>query len=126
MEETLIQTLKSYDYRYNRYKIDYSVVMWHCPINVDLNELAKSIRTTDHFICLDDHTCAIVFDYTTPESSIQALNHLLEYYKCTYSSIPVYSSVLSASQFENVETLVPQLVNQLDQSIENSPLSSSS
>lgn len=122
MEEKLIQTLKSFDYRYHRYQVDYSVAMWHCPVNIDTEELAKSIRKTDQFVCLDDRTYAVIFDYTTPESSIQALNNLLEHYKCTYSVEPLCTSALCASQFESVTQLVPQLLEQLDQSMENHPL----
>lgn len=126
MKKKLIQTLKNFDYRYNRYKVDYSVTMWHCPANVDFSTLTHCIRKTDQLVCLDARTYAVIFDYSTPESNIQALNHLLEHYKCTYSSNPICSAVFSASQFESLHEMVPQLLHQLDQSIEKSPFAISS
>lgn len=117
MEEKLIKTLKSYDYRYHRYQVDYSVAMWHCPTNINTDELTKLIRKTDQLVCLDDCTYAVVFDYTTPESSIQALNNLLEHYKCTYLLEPFSTTVLCASQFESVTEMVPQLLEVLNQSM---------
>lgn len=122
MEEQLTQTLKSFDYRLNRYQIHYSVAMWHCPKEIDINVLSKCIRTTDRLICLNDHNYAIVFDYTNPESGIQAANNLLEQFKSTYSSVPLFCTLANSSQYESINTMIPELLTRLNETIENNQM----
>ncbi|MBV5321198.1 MAG: hypothetical protein JZU62_05900 [Sulfuricurvum sp.] len=126
MVEKLTQTLKNFDYRLNRYQIHYSVAMWHCPEEIDISILSKCIRTTDRLICLNEYNYAIVFDYTNPESGLHAANNLLKHFKSTYSSVPLFCSIVNSSQYESVSSMIPELFTQLNKSIENNQMAISS
>lgn len=118
MEEKLTQTLKSYDYRLKRYDISYSVVMMRCPTDIDIDSISHCIRKTDRIVCLQNHTYAIVFDYTNSETGVQAANNFLESCKCTLSLEPISTTIINASQFESIETMIPTLLTQLHESTE--------
>lgn len=122
MEEKLLQTLKSFDYRQNRYQIDYSVAIWHSPEEIDFHLLSNSIRTTDRLVCLDKHHCVIIFEYTDPNSTTQAVNNFLEQYKSTFVSAPLFCSVANSSQFESIHIMIPELLIQLNEAIGNNQM----
>lgn len=119
LKEPLIQSLKSYDYRFKRYQISYSVALLHCCEDVNFNEFSNCVRCTDRFITLDDHTCAIIFDYTDMTTGMQAANNLLEHFKGTFSSAPFFTSIVNANHYEEIDQMVPELFEQLNDSIEN-------
>jgi hypothetical protein len=122
MEEKLVQALKSFDYRQNRYQIDYSVAIWHSPEEIDFHLLSNCIRTTDRLVSLDNHHYVIIFDYTNPENGIQAVNNFLEQYKSTFLSAPLFCSIANSSQFESIHIMVPELLIQLNQTIEKNQM----
>jgi hypothetical protein len=122
MEEKLVQALKSFDYRRSRYQINYSVAMWHSPEKINLNLLSHCIRVTDRIICFDNHHYAIVYDYTTPESCSQAVNNFLLQYKNTFSSTPLFCSVVNSTQFECITMMVPELLIQLNETIQKNQM----
>jgi hypothetical protein len=122
MEEKLVQTLKSFDYRQNRYKIDYSVAIWYSPKEIDFHLLSNRIRSSDRLVSLDNHHYVIIFDYTSAESGIQAVNNFLEHYKSTFLSEPLFYCVANSSQFESIHIMVPELLIQLNQTIENNQM----
>lgn len=113
MEEALTQILKSFNYRHNRYQINYSVALWHSQAEIDLTLLSDSIRKTDTIACLDSCTYAVIFERTDTQSGIQAAKNLLETYESTFSSKPLFSTVVHTSQFENIHVMVPELITRL-------------
>lgn len=123
MQEKLLQSLKDFDYRFKRYQINYSITIGYCLEDVNLSVLSDYIRGDDRFIVLDHHAYAIVFNYSNVESGIQATNNLLNNFHTTFASVPLFGAVVTASNYDSVTQMVPELLNLLQRSIEqDSPL----
>ncbi len=119
MQEKLVQTLKDFDYRYKRYQINYSIAIGYCSEDVNLSVLSDYIRSDDRFIVLDHHTCAIVFNYSNVQSGIQAANNILSHFHSTFVSAPLFGAVVTASNYDSVTQMVPELLNLLQDAIEH-------
>lgn len=123
MQEKLLQSLKDFDYRFKRYQINYSITIGYCSEDVNLSVLSDYVRGDDRFIVLDHHTYAIVFNYSNVESGIQATNNLLNHFHRTFLSALLFGAVVTASNYDNVTQMVPELLNLLQRSIEqNRPI----
>lgn len=119
MQEKLIQTLKDFDYRYKRYEINYSIAIGYCSEDVNLSVLSDYIRGDDRFIVLDHHTCAIIFNYSNVQLGIQAANNILNRFHSTFLSAPLFATLVTASNYDSVTQMVPELLNLLQDAIEH-------
>ncbi|HEX5622854.1 MAG TPA: hypothetical protein VFX57_00305 [Sulfuricurvum sp.] len=117
MQQKLIQTLKDFDYRFKRYEISYSIAIGHSPDNTDLSIFADYIRLTDRFIILDRNTCAVIFDCTNTESGVKAANNLLNHFQSLFISAPLFTSVVTASNYENTVQMIQELFSLLNYTI---------
>lgn len=118
LQKPLVQNIKKYDYRLKRYQINYSIVLLHCCEDVNFDELSNCVRRTDRLLTLDKNTSAIIFDCTSSETAQLAANNFLEHFKYTFCSSQFYTSIVNANQYDNIDTMVPELFTQLHDSIE--------
>ena len=119
LQEPLVQHIKKYDYQLKRYQINYSIVLLRCYDDVSFSQLSNCVRQTDRLITLDQHTCAIIFDSTNTETGQLAANNFLAHCKCTFCSSQFFTSIVNANQYDDIDTMVPELFTQLHDSIEN-------
>jgi hypothetical protein len=119
MKEKLAQAIKDFSYRLKRYDVNYSVALGYVPDNIDLSPLSKHIRETDRFIILDHHTCAVILDCTNEECGIKAANNLLTHFQGSFFSTPLYTCVVTASNFDSIALMNQELFYLLDYAIEH-------
>ena len=89
------ELLTEYEYRYYRYKLEYSLVFFYLPNKDDISNYAKLIRLTDTFIKLEENFYCIVYEGANREQAAKAANNLLGRYKKEYSDSMVYIGIMS-------------------------------
>lgn len=119
MQEKLLQAMKDFKYRFKRYGINYSIAIGYSPENVDLTPLSLHIRESDLFIVLDHNTCAVILDSTNDEGGIKAANNLLSHFQGNFFSIPLYTGIVTASNYDTVALMMHDLFYLLDYAIKN-------
>ncbi len=123
MKEKLTQAIKDFTYRLKRYDVNYSIALGHTPECVDLSPLSKQIRTTDRFIILDQHTYAVILDCADETGGIKAANNLLTHFQGSFFSIPLYTCVVTAGNYDSVALMNQELFYLLDYVIEHNMMS---
>ncbi|MDP1785060.1 MAG: hypothetical protein Q8K81_06510 [Sulfuricurvum sp.] len=119
IQQKLMQSLKDFDYRFKRYKISYSITIWHSPENIDLALFSNHIRATDRFITFDRNTCAIIFDCTNDESGIKAANNLLTHYHSTFYAMPLFASIVTVSNYDSTLNMTQNLFELLTHAVKH-------
>ena len=119
MQEKLTQAIKDFSYRFKRYEINYSIAIGYSPEELDLTPLSHFIRESDRFVVLDQHTYAIILDCTDDESGIKAANNLLTHYQGEHFSKPLYTSIVTADNFDTVPLMIQELFYLLDYALEH-------
>jgi hypothetical protein len=109
MKEKLLHALKDFDYRLKRYEVNYSIALGYSPAEIDLSPMAHYIRESDHFVILNHNTCAVIFDCTDEERGIKAANNLLTHFQGAFFSTPLYTSIVTASNY----SATPQMLHDL-------------
>lgn len=118
-QKQLLENAKEFSYRYERYNTDYSIALGYSPMEIDLVPMSNFIRNTDKFIVLNDNTCAIILDNANDESGIKAANNLLTKFQGSAFDIPLYSAIVTASNYSNSETMIRELFHLIDFAITN-------
>jgi len=119
MGEKLIQAIKDFTYRYKRYGIKFSIAIGHTSDDIDLSPLSHHIRESDRFIVLDHNTCVIVLDCADDDCGIKAANNLLTLFQGSYFSTPLYTAIVTVSNYETSELMVRELFYLLNYAIEH-------
>lgn len=88
-------------------------------MEIDLVPMSNFIRNTDKFIVLNDNTCAIILDNANDESGIKAANNLLTKFQGSAFDIPLYSAIVTASNYSSSETMIRELFHLIDFAIAN-------
>ena len=119
MKEKLSQAIKDFAYRFKRYNINYSIAISHTSETIDLTKMSNFIRTTDRFIILNHNTYAIILDCSDELRGIKAANNLLTHYQGIFFSIPLYLSVVTASNYDTNTKMIHELFYLLDYAIKH-------
>lgn len=118
-QKQLLENASEFSYRYQRYNTDYSIALGYSPMEIDLAPMSNFIRSTDKFIILDNNTCAILLDCTNDESGIKAANNLLTKFQGSAFDIPLYSAIVTASNYSSSEMMIRELFYLIDFAITN-------
>lgn len=114
----LEREIEDFDYRYNRYEVDYTLALAYTPEPIDLTPLlTKYIRETDHVVILQDQLYAIIFDSADENRGIKAANKLLTFFQHLYFAQSIFASVATASNHNNPSQMISLLFDLLDYSI---------
>lgn len=117
LQEKLLRKLSDFDYRFIRYKSNYSVAVAYFPEVVDLSPLKTFIRETDRFFPLQDNVHVIIFDGANDEKGLKAANNLLTYFQHAHFGKSLYASVVTANHSNTAPQMVAKLFDLLDYSI---------
>jgi hypothetical protein len=110
--------LTAYEYRYYRYRLEYSLVFFYLPKEDDISEYAKLIRLTDTLVIAEKYFCYIVYEGAKSEQAVKAANNLLNRYKKEYPEGIVYINVLSPGKKKICsEDIVTRLFESLEATI---------
>ncbi len=109
----------TFSYRYERYKTDYSIALGYSPMDIDLEPMSNFIRNTDKFIVLNNNTCVIFLDYANDESGIKAANNLLTKFLGSAFDTPLYSAIVTASNYSSPDAMIRELFHLIDFAITN-------
>jgi hypothetical protein len=104
-QKKLLESTKEFRYRYERYNFNYSIAIVYSPEEIDFPPMSNFIRVTDVFIVLDNNTYAIVFDCTDDNSGTKAANILLMKFQGKAFDIPLYSAIVTASNYSSPEEM---------------------
>lgn len=118
-QSKLLESAEEFSYRYERYKINYSIAIGHSMDEIDLTSMSSFIRSTDKFIVLSDNTCAILLDCANDASGIKAANNLLTKFQATAFGTLLYSAVVTASNYSTSEKMIRDLFHLIDFAIVN-------
>lgn len=118
MQEKLTQGIKDFGYRFKRYGINYSIAIGHSPENIDLSQMSHYIRESDRFIILDRNTCAVILDCANDECGIKATNNLLTHFQGEFFSTPLYTAIVTASNYDTSALMTYELFYLLNYAIE--------
>lgn len=119
MKEKLSQAIKDFAYRFKRYNINYSIAIGHTTEDIDLNQISNFIRSTDRFIVLNHSTYAIILDCSDEIRGIKAANNILTHYQGIFFSIPLYITIVTASNYEADAKMIHELFYLLDYAIKH-------
>lgn len=64
-------------YIHKRYHVDATFALLYHELPLDVLELAKHVRVSDHFIPLDDHHYFIIFSFTAQDNAYKASQNML-------------------------------------------------
>lgn len=118
-QKQLQESALEFSYRYERYQTNYSIALGHSPAKIDLSPMSNFIRNTDRFIILNDNTCAIILDCANDECGIKAANNLLTKFQGSAFNIPLYSAIVTASNYSSLGTMLGELFHLIDFAITN-------
>jgi hypothetical protein len=118
-QSKLLENVVEFSYRYQRYKTNYSIAIGYSPIEIDLKPMSNFIRTTDKFIVLNNNTCAILLDCANDECGIKAANNLLTQFQGNAFDTPLYSAIVTASNYSSTEKMIQELFHLIDFAITN-------
>lgn len=118
-QKKLVESAMDFSYRYERYNVNYSIALGYSPEEIDLSPMSQFIRDTDIFLVLDDHTCAILLDCADDERGLKAANNLLTKFQGNAFDTPLYSAIVTASNYSDSEKMVRELFYLIDFAIAN-------
>lgn len=118
-QKQLLESAMEFSYRYERYNINYSIAIGYSPEEIDLSPMSNFIRETDKFIVFSNNICAILLDCTNDESGIKAANNLLTKFQGNAFDTPLYSAVVTASNYASSEKMIRELFHLIDFAIAN-------
>lgn len=123
-QEMLIKASNDYHYRFNRYHINYSIVLAYISEeNGDLSTCNTYLRGSDTIIYFQSNFCAILFDNTNEEQGIKAANNILSRVQTRFFSKHFYMAVISASdeqsEFQMIHDLFDLIAYALEHNMDN-------
>lgn len=119
MKEKLLQAVKDFHYRFERYEANYSIAIGYSPQDIDLTPLGGFVRKTDSFVILDQHTCAIILDCADDIKGMKAANNLLTHFQGSFFATPLYTCVVTASNYDTDAKMIHELFYLLRYATEN-------
>lgn len=118
--QVLLHETRDFQYRLERYNIDYSVAISLIKgIDVDMNNFQNHIRNTDRFVALTSNMYAVIFDCADEPCGIKAANNLLTKFQDHFFAFPLYSSVVTSANYKNVKQMIHCLFELLEYGIIN-------
>jgi hypothetical protein len=115
----LLENAMEFKYRYERYKINYSIAMGYSPYKFDLESMSSFIRSTDKVVIFNKNSCAIFIDYANDECGLKAANNLLSKFQGRIFDAILYSAVVTASNYPSADTMILDLFHLIDFAIVN-------
>lgn len=114
LQEKLLHKISEYDYRFIRYKANYSVAVFFTPEGIDLKPLGTYIRATDRFAPLDENFYVVVFDGANDDKGLKAANNLLTYFQHAHFGRSLFAGIVTADHSKNAPQMIAQLFDLLD------------
>ncbi len=118
-KEVIVAHLQEYDYKKERYKVDFTLALFLAKEKIDTPALRKYIRYTDKLIALDTNLLAVVFDFTNEEKGLKAAENVLSIIEPSLSSYEIYISVVNSRESLDDGELARKALNLLIENIEN-------
>lgn len=113
--KVLIDETGEFQYRLERYNIDYSIAIGFIKgIDIDLNHFQTHIRKTDRFVVLSNNMYAVILECADEPCGIKAANNLLTKFQQQYFEFPLFASVVNGSNYSNVKDMLLSLFHLLE------------
>lgn len=115
LKTKLLEAVSDYEYRHERYKIDYSIAVVYMEEAVDFDAIiSKHTRKTDTQIILDDHVYAIILDCTDTQKGLKAASNLFTYFQTLYFAHTLYAAVVTSREKTSSSRLISELLGLLE------------
>ncbi len=112
--------LLEYEYRYFRYRLEYTLVFFYLSKEEDISGYTSFIRLTDTLLALEKNFYCIVYEGANAEQAEKAANNLLNHYEKEYEEGEIFITALSPGKKKMArEDVVTQLFNSLETIITN-------
>ena len=118
-QKLILDSIENEVYACERYKINISIAIGETDSSTHIEELAMTLRETDKFIILDEHTFCVVFPFTNIEQGIKAASNLLGKFEMGNFSEKIYMGVVTIEDCDRPEVQVVKLFDILEYAIEN-------
>lgn len=119
VKERLTQEVDSFDYRFKRYGINYSVIIGFIAEPIDFARSTLSIRKSDSFITITPNIYAVILDSANDSNGIKAANKLMAYFQQTHPYTRLYTCAVTASNHESLNQMINELYYLLTYAITN-------
>jgi len=108
---------EKYFYKFNRYNTNFSTVLLYSNTVIDEALIKMHIRQSDKLVKLQDNFFYIVFDMTSQEKGLKAVENLLSLHESKYFSHKLYISFVNTEDYTDVETMKSHLFSLLNYAI---------
>jgi hypothetical protein len=119
LNEKFFSELASFEYRYKRYHVNYSVAIYALDEEIEADFFYKNIRRSDHCILIQKNFYIVIFDSTNEEQGGKAANNILVNFEHFYFSKPLFFSLVSSTNYSSAKTMVYTLFNLLHYGMSN-------
>ncbi|HLD23072.1 MAG TPA: hypothetical protein VJA83_03955 [Sulfuricurvum sp.] len=116
-QEKMVAKVASYDYRYVRYHINYSVALVYVSEKANLSDIASYLRKSDEYVKLNGHLYALFLDCTDDEKGIKTSNKILLTIQAQFFSMHLYMAVVTASNYTDSFQMVHDLFDLIEYGI---------
>ncbi|MEA1917752.1 MAG: hypothetical protein U9N42_09565 [Campylobacterota bacterium] len=114
------ELIEEYDYRYRRYKLEYSIVLTYIEASdgVDFSQFTN-LRKTDYFHTFQNNLLFMIFDNAAADGAIKAAGNMLAKFEAKYFGKKIYTAVISASDYPSKEEMSLQIFHLLKYCVDN-------
>lgn len=118
--QVLINESRDFQYRLERYKIDYSIAIGFIKeLDINLDDFQTHIRSTDRFIALTPNMYAVILDCADEWCGLKAANNLLTKFQHQYFAFPLYAGVVTSANYTNTKQMIHSLFELLEYGVAN-------
>jgi len=111
--EKIVDTVAGYDYRYRRYNVKYTLVLFASPVSILKGFVEPMIRKTDTIVVLNSRFFAIVFDGVDERMGLKVSDNMFVNLEACVFGNEIFSSVVNGSEADNAEAVVRKALNTL-------------
>jgi len=115
--ERLLNDIHLYQYRYNRYGLEYAMIALYLKEPLDLKPYSALVRLTDSFIELEDNFYVIVYEGANREKSLKSAQNIIKHFQREYPDKLLYVSGVTATEGANKNAMITLLFQRLGKSM---------
>jgi len=107
--ENLNELIHLYKYRFHRYGLEFSLLLFYTVEDIELSSYASLVRLTDSFLKLEDNVYAIVYEGADIEKSIKAGHNVISHFEREHREKVIYVSAVSVQEYPDKNDMIDQL-----------------
>ena len=103
--DKIAELIHLYEYRFNRYGLEYSLVLCYQREGEDLSDIGSLVRLTDSYMMLEKRYYCVVYEGTNLDQAMKAAHHIILHFKREHGSNEIFVSAVSAREKMDDEIL---------------------